>query len=218
MKNLYNLIIGILALAVIFLFIQLQSLKGSIKHSEGDENKQEVKPAISGNISAASAEKLPDARIAYVNIDSLNAKYAYISDNDKNLKARQMALEGVIQSMTQKFQQDYESAQQSAKAGILPPAEMEAKKASLERQQRDIEAKQVQMENLQVELQEKNEKMKSDIKEMLLGLFKDKFDYILSYSNSLPTILLVNPKLDITNQVVEALNADYRAKKSNPKK
>jgi hypothetical protein len=41
-----------------------------------------------------------------------------------------------------------------------------------------------------------------------------RFDYVLSYSDLIPTILLTNPKLDITPQVLLGLNAEYNAKKA----
>ncbi len=215
MKNVLYAVIGGLAICVGILFYQVQGLKENAGSGKEENTVAEVTKAKNDIVASA---KLPDAKIAYINIDSLNEKYLFIAEADKNLRGRQQALEATIQSLTQKFQQDYESAQQSAQAGIMPQAELEAKKVQLERQQREIESKQIQMENLQVELQEKNEKMKSDIKNLLHNYYKDKYDYILTYSNTVPTILLANPLLDITNQVVEVLNNEYKAKKNNSKK
>jgi outer membrane protein len=216
MKNLSYAISAGLAICVGILFYQVQSLKSG----EGEAEKQEptLEDVKKANTEIIAKAKTPDAKIAFINIDSLNEKYLFIADADKNLRGRQQALEAQIQSLTQKFQQEYEAAQQSAQAGIMPPNELEAKKAQLERQQREIEGKQIQMENLQVELQDKNEKMKDDIKKLLTNYYKDKFDYILTYSNAVPTILLANPMFDITNQVVEVLNNEYKAKKQSQKK
>jgi outer membrane protein len=120
--------------------------------------------------------------------------------------------------MSQKFQENYESAQQSAQAGILPPAEMESKKRELEQQQREIENKQIQMDNLALEMQEKNDELQNNVKAFLADYNQGKYDYIMAYTNTVPTILLANPKLEITNQVLDALNTQYKNAKNNQKK
>jgi len=162
----------------------------------------------------ASTDKLPEARIAFVNIDTLNENYLFISDYVKVLKNKRLALESQLESLSIKFQQDYESAQQSAQSGIMPPAELENKKRDLERQQRELENKQIQMDKLAVEMQEKNEELQQQVKDFLIRFNDGKYDYIMAYTNTVPTILLANPKLEITAQVLDALNTEYKNKKS----
>lgn len=212
MKNVLYAVIAVLAICVGVLFYQVQSLKKSIGGSseENTETKEVKKPVI---INSAS-DPLPNAKIAYINIDTLNEGYLFISDYVKVLKNKRIALETQMQAMSQKFQEDYESAQQSAQAGLLPPAEMENKKRELERQQRELENKQIQMDKLALDMQEKNEQLQRDVKDFLMQNYDGKYDYILAYTTAVPTILLTNPKLEITYQVLEALNNDYKNKKS----
>ncbi|MCX7728463.1 MAG: OmpH family outer membrane protein, partial [Bacteroidia bacterium] len=99
-----------------------------------------------------SASSLPETKIAYINIDTLNEKYLYISDYVKVMKKRKETLEAQLQSMMATFQQDYENFQQSAQAGIAPQAELEKQKRKLEQQQKEIQNKQLQMDNLALEL------------------------------------------------------------------
>jgi outer membrane protein len=216
MKNVLYGIMAVLAICVGILFYQVQSLKSTLQGGfEKESNDTKPKTQV---ISSSSDVKLPDARIAYINIDTLNENYLMIADYVKVLKSRRVVLEAQIQSLTQKFQQDYESAQQSAQAGILPPAELEAKKIQLERQQSEIGNKQMQMDNLGQEMQEKNEELQREVKNFLVSYNQGKYDYIMAYTSSVPTILLANPKLEITNQVLQVLNADYKNKKNNQKK
>ena len=212
MKNVLYAVIAVLAICVGVLFYQVQSLKKSIGGSsdESTETKEVKKPVI---INSAS-DPLPNAKIAYINIDTLNEGYLFISDYVKVLKNKRIALETQMQAMSQKFQEDYEAAQQSAQAGLLPPAEMENKKRELERQQRELENKQIQMDKLALDMQEKNEQLQRDVKDFLMQNYDGKYDYILAYTTAVPTILMTNPKLEITYQVLEALNNDYRNKKS----
>jgi ABC-type molybdate transport system substrate-binding protein len=73
--------------------------------------------------------------------------------------------------------------------------------------------KELQMQNLGIELEEKNMELNKNVKQFLAKFNNGKFDYILSYSDLMPTILLTNPKLDITPEVLSGLNEEYNAKK-----
>jgi len=215
MKNVLYGIVAVLAICIGILFYQVQSLKGGATDTSEskDGNKEIKKPVI---INSAS-DPLPKGSIAYINIDTLNEKYLFISDYVKVLKNKRIALETQMQAMSQKFQEDYEAAQQSAQAGLLPPAEMENKKRDLERQQRELENKQIQMDKLAMDMQEKNEQLQNDVKQFLLVNYDGKYDYIMAYTAAVPTVLLANPKLEITYQVLDALNKEYLNSKSTKK-
>ncbi len=216
MKNVLYAIIAALAICVGILFYQVNSLKnggGAATQTGSDKDKEVKKPVI---INSAS-DPLPNAKIAYINIDTLNEKYLFISDYVKVLKNKRIALESQMQVMSQKFQEDYEAAQQSAQAGLLPPAEMENKKRDLERQQRELENKQIQMDKLAMDMQEKNDQLQRDVKNFLVQNYDGKYDYIMAYTAAVPTILLANPKLEITYQVLDALNTAYTNNKSSKK-
>lgn len=206
MKNLSLILNGILAIAVAILFYQVHSLKSSgIQEAPSDLS---VKPIITSNTTLA------DSKIAYINTDSINEHYAYIADFTKVIRAKKSNLEAQLQGMTAKFQQDYEAFQQSAQAGIAPQAELMKTEENLKRQQQDLANKELQMQNLGVELEEKNAELNRNVKDFLKVFNNGRFDYVLSYSDLMPTILLTNPKLDITPQVLEGLNAEYNAKKA----
>ena len=216
MKNVLYAIIAVLAICVGVLFYQVNSLKnggGTATENTSDKEKETKKPVI---INSAS-DPLPNAKIAYINIDTLNEKYLFISDYVKVLKNKRIALESQMQVMSQKFQEDYEAAQQSAQAGLLPPAEMENKKRDLERQQRELENKQIQMDKLAMDMQEKNDQLQKDVKDFLMENYDGKYDFIMAYTIAVPTILLANPKLEITYQVLDALNTEYLKNKSAKK-
>ncbi len=172
---------------------------------------------FTNSVASSPSTPLPDTKIAFVNIDTLNEKYLYIADYVKMMKKRKDALEAQLQSMMTNFQQEYESFQQSVQAGIAPQAELEKQKRKLEQQQKDIQNKQLQMDNLALELQEKNEQLQKDIKEFMKRFNNGKYDYILSYSDALPNVLFANPQYDITKEVLEALNKEYLEKNKTNK-
>jgi outer membrane protein len=208
MKNLSFIINGILVVAVAILFYQVHSLKnsGDVSSQNEVENKN---PII-----VTSASNLADAKIAYINTDSINEHYAYIADFTKVLKSKKSVIESQMQTLTTRFQKDYESFQQSAQAGIASEADLMKQKTNLERQQQDIANKELQMQNLGIELEEKNIELNKNVKDFLAKYNNGKFDYVLSYSDMMPTILLVNPKLDITNDILKGINQEYKNKKN----
>jgi outer membrane protein len=214
MKNLSLILNGVLAVAVAILFYQVHTLKSALMPaSETETTDTQVKPIIT-----SGPTNLTDAKIAYVNTDSINEHYAYIADFTKVLRGKKSSLEAQMESMTIKFQNDYQAFQQSAQAGIAPQGELMKAEENLKRQQQDLANKELQMQNLGVELEEKNMELNKNVKEYLLRYNNGKFDYILSYSDLLPTILLTNPKLDITGDVLKGLNEEYKVNKDKAKK
>jgi hypothetical protein len=55
--------------------------------------------------------------------------------------------------------------------------------------------------------------VRKDLAKFLDQFNAGRYDYILPYSGTLTQTLYVNPKLDVTQQVVAGLNAAYKAKK-----
>lgn len=208
MKNLSLIINGVLAIAVAILFYQVHSLKnGAAIAVDAEVGNQAVAPVITSNTTLA------DSKIAYVNTDSINEHYQYIADFTKVIRNKKASLESQMQSMTAKFQAEYEAFQQSAQAGVAPQSELQKQQASLERQQQELANKELQMQNLGIELEEKNMELNKSVKDYLVKINNGRFDYILSYSDLMPTILLTNPKLDITTEVLKGINEEYNAKK-----
>jgi outer membrane protein len=211
MKNLSLILNGVLAIAVAILFYQVNGLKNQTESTQSNE--------VTGSEGTTQAliesnTNLSDAKIVFVNTDSINEKYNYISDFTKTIRARKSALEAQMESMTLKFQQDYQSYQQSAQAGIASQADLMRQEESLKRQQNELANKELQMQNLGIELEEKNEELNNNVKVFLKKINNGRFDYILSYSDLVPTILLTNPKLDITAEVLKGLNEEYASKKT----
>ncbi len=203
----------ILLIAVSWLFYQNHQLR-TTKHSPTTTAVSSTASQETNNTSE-DLKPLPDAKIAFINVDALNDQYLYISDYVKVIKTKKQAIEAQLQSLMAQFQKDYEEFQQSVQAGIAPPAELEKQKKKLELQQKDIQNKQLQMDNLGLELQEKNEQLQKDVKEFLKKLNNGKYDYILSYSEAIPSIMYAGESFDITKQVVEGLNKEYLEKKGN---
>lgn len=147
------------------------------------------------------------ARIAYVNIDSLQEKYGYWKTETEALASEQAKLEAEIQSAAQKLQNDYMALQQKAQSGTLSEAEGRATQQRLAQAQQQLENRRAtlseQFQNKQVAF---SERLQKNIDEYLEIFNKDKkYDFILSYSKA-GQILHANKALDITEEVLKGLN------------
>jgi len=215
MKQLPLILNGVLIIAVAALFYMSMSLKKNVEAlgTTPQPNVLQTPATLSAN-----NVDLKDAKIAYLNIDSLDFKYQYIVDNSKEYANKQAAIEGQLNSMATKFQADYQEFQQAAQAGIKGEAELNKQKAQLEQEQADAAAKQKQLENLGEEVGKKRVDMLKKVSDFIAKYNNGKFDYILAYTTSnISSVLYAKPGLDITKEIVDGLNAEYKATKQGKK-
>lgn len=175
-----------------------------------------------GPVKAASAKNDSlRVRIAYVNIDSLEANYEYLKSKQKELEARKESMSNELQRSQKRFQEDYLAVQRKAQAGTLTQAEYEAAEKRLRQMSQSLESREASLtEELLKEQDDFNRDLKKRLDDFLSEYNEDKdYDYILSYSNVVNNILLANESLDITNEVIEGMNKEYaKTSKSTDKK
>ena len=213
-----SLIINIVLIAAIAILFYLNiSLKKNVEALGGMQNPASVlqTPATL----SANNVNLKDAKIAYLNIDSLDYKYQYITDNSKEYASKQAALENQLNSMAAKFQADYQDFQQAAQAGVRGEAELNKQKSQLEQQQLDVAAKQKQIENLGEEIGKKRGDMLKKVSDFIAKYNNGRYDYILAYTTAnISSVLYAKPGLDITKEIVDGLNTEYKTLKSSSTK
>ncbi len=162
---------------------------------------------------ATNTGSLKDAKIAYLNIDSLDFQYEFIQDNSKEMRARQAGLEGQYNSMVAKFQADYQELQQAAQAGLRSEAELTKEKTRLEQMQYEIASKEKQMQGLTEEVAKKQGEMLRKVSEFIARFNNGRYDYILAYTANVSSVLYAKPGLDLTREILTGLNTEYRAAK-----
>ena len=218
MKQVSLIINIVLVAAVAVLFYMNISLKKNVEALGGATSNPAAVLQTPATLAANNVD-LKDAKIAYLNIDSLDYKYQYIIDNSKEYAAKQINLENQLQSMAAKFQSDYQDFQQAAQAGVRGEAELNKQKAQLEQQQYDAAAKQKQLENLGEEVAKKRGEMLKKVSDYIARFNNGKYDYILAYTTAnISSVLYAKPGLDLTKQIVDGLNAEYKTAKQGTKK
>jgi outer membrane protein len=151
----------------------------------------------------------PTGKIAYVDMDTLEAKYDYLKAKKSELEKKTAALDAEVGKMAQNLQNEYAAFQKKAQAGTLTQAEGEAGQKRLGEMQQNIETRR---QTLGAQLMKEQEAFTKDLQSKLdaylLKYNADKgYDYILSYAKG-GSILFANKALDITADVIKGMNAE----------
>jgi len=148
-------------------------------------------------------------KIAYVNIDTLEANYELLKSKREEFKKKQEQMEGQLQHDFDEMNADAEAVNKKAQANTLTQIEYEAAQKRLGQMQRSLQTrKQTLADQLMKEQEDFNKDLKARLDAFLEEYNKTKqYDYVLSYSYAGSSLLYVNKKLDITKDVVDGMNA-----------
>lgn len=179
------------------------------------QNKNNPSGTTKTSTPATSNQDKQGVTIAYVNIDTLEAKYIYFKESKEAFEKRQAAAEAQIKNAASQFQNDYINFQKKVQSGAMSQTEGEATQEKLAKMQQDLEAKRQNLTNqLMDEQNQFTQKLQNQLDSFLTIYNKDKhYDYIFSHVKG-GGILLANPAYDITNDVVSEMNKAYRSKAS----
>lgn len=202
---------AVLVVAVAFLFFKVNDLNSTSKESSSDAIKEEQKPAeVPAAKKIEQVGNVPTGKIAFVNIDKLNDQSLEILDLVAETKRRKSIIESSMESLNLQYNKEVEEFQTSQKAGIASQGELEAKARKIQGLETEAQNKQLQMDNLSLDINEKNNHFQKSVREFLIKWNSGKYDYILSYSESIPSMLLGNTTLEITNEIILELNSQYK--------
>lgn len=170
------------------------------------------KPAETGKL--VVQKSAGSTSVVFVNIDTLNAKYEFVKNLSSDLEATGKKLQTEILNEQTSLEKDAANFQQQVQANTIP--EDKAKKmyeVLMQRQQALVEKK----DRYTQQVADKELKMHQTLLDTVDAFLKrynrsTKYDYILGYSRA-GEILLANDTLDITDDVVKALNEQYKEKK-----
>lgn len=216
-----KIIIGVnvvLIAAVGFLFYKVNDLSNpSTEKTETTEETKTDQKSVETKTVTTPVGNAPTGKIAFVNIDVLNDKSLEVIDLIAESKRKKNSIEASVESLSMQYQKKVEEFQMSQKAGIAPQSELEAKAREIQAIEKEAQNKQIQMDNLSIDIGEKNASFQKNVKDFLIKWNNGKYDYILSYSDAVPTMLLGNATLDITDQIVTQFNDEYKQRKGKKK-
>jgi outer membrane protein len=206
MKNINYIINGILAAAVIVLFVLQFS---------GDRSAASLKTSKASGTTAEQPENaIPagEVAIAYFDIDSVMANWTLYTDVQEKLAAKQRQLETDFDSKSQSFMKRVEDAQYKIQRGLVTRAEAEQLQQQLATEEQNLMGLQT---NYSTELQEeavvRNRQMIDNIERYVEEYNRDKgYSFIFSYSFG-GNLMYGDAAYNITQEIIEGINKAYPA-------
>jgi len=199
MKNSNYIINGILILAVIVLFmLQLKGGKGGVKQLE-----------TAGITTESMGSHLP---IAYIRTDSLLLKYKFSIDLNNSLLKKVEDRKLAINQKADKLNKDYTDFQQKAQMNAFISQERQAQEQDkLIRQKQELDNLASQADK---ELSAEQVQVIQQIQDTIITALKafnipKKYQLILSNAGTDNILYAADDSYDITNEVLEFLNARY---------
>jgi outer membrane protein len=172
-------------------------------------NKSQPEPVISAGNSGQPVSN--NLRMAYFNLDSLEAHYQYFKDVLEQVKGKENEMNAELNSMEKNYQKKITEWQK--KAPTMSQAEGQEAQQEYAQMQQNY---QMRKQTLQESLLKHNEDLKADIRKKIEDFLKEYnkakgYNYIISYdANSF--IYLKDTANNITNDLVGGLNAAYKKK------
>lgn len=176
-----------------------------------------------GNKQAAPAapSTVGGARIAWVNIDTLEEHYDLLKQRREEFRKRKDQMEGELQQSAQQMQAKAMDVQKKAQSGALTQSEYEAAQKQYMAMQQSLESRNQSLtEQLMKEQEDMNKELKKTLDIFLEKYNKDKnYDFILSYTASGGSpIMYANKAYEITNEVIKGMNAEPKPATKEEKK
>lgn len=214
MKNILIALNALLLLAVAFLYYQQFS---------GDQINEDRSPTADSSVASVSPvmpmseiASLPKgASVVFINSDSLFEHYEYAKKAKVSGEGRVEAARKSLQAKEAALQKDYEDYMEKAQKGMYSQEEVFKIEADLKRRYEEI-----------MKLAEGQDKILDQLDESKQDALKKIYDYIsrfnkqhgyvcaLAYTRSGGVVVGVSDSLDVTRQVIEGLNAEYKATQS----
>jgi len=200
----------ILSIAVIILFY----LHFSSSKIEG-KTQEETIDSLAKSINTTQAQK--ESKIVYVNSDSLFEKYEYYKKVKVDAEKKINGFEANYNQMQKSLATDYNDYIDKAGKGLYSKDQSEKIEADLKKRNTALE----NMEKQYPYLQDQAAKELADVQNRLYTFFKsfsqtNGYSCILTFNTRGEGALGINDELDITQQVINALNFEYQQSLKNP--
>ena len=176
--------------------------------------------ASDGTTAAPTNTEVATAKpeIVYVNSDSLLANYEYFKDVRTRLQGKAEKKEKDLRAQAESFQKEVQRFQQNAAS--MTQQQAAATEQRLMQKQQQLQALQQSSGNeLMTEESEEMNKIYDRVEEYLKQLSTEQgYKMVLTYQRGNSAILYGDSTLDVTSQVVDALNKTYASEKAEAEK
>ncbi len=215
--NKIGIIVGAIALALAgYLAVSLASLQKKYEalaleieeNTVQDSIRESVKPTLPDL--TVDESNLP---IAYVNRDILMEKYDYVNAITKELERKYNSANNSMIKAEKNFMAKVQDLQDKAQSGMINQAEYEKQATVLAQEEQSLmQRKQKHSLDLTKREQELGAKLQAKISDYLKKYSSEfNYSYIIT-TGGMSNVLYASDSLNITDEIIEGLNADYKAK------
>ncbi|MBQ6072470.1 MAG: OmpH family outer membrane protein [Bacteroidales bacterium] len=190
------LILSIIAVAaaVAALVVTLTTPKNTHKTVEAGESIQ----AVAGDI-------------VYVRLDTLMMQYDMYSDLQSSFEAKAQNVDTELNKKARKLESDIKNFENQINKGLLTRSAAEQQNNSLQQRQANLQTEAAQK---QQELAEESQVLLNQVMYAIKTYLEEynkehNFAAILTTTDASNVVIVGAPALDITNEIVEGLNAEY---------
>ena len=162
---------------------------------------------------------IPAGTIVYLQIDSLISSLDLFHDLRSDWEVKAKKADDDLTKQARAFDRDYNDWLEKAQKGLITTSQRETQATQLESRQRELQQLSQQK---QMELAEEEQVVLNNVlNEINIYLTtynqEHNFTLILTTSGNPGTIIVGNPSLDITKDIITGLNARYAAQRNRKK-
>ena len=193
-------------------FCATLALCASCGNNPGKEPVEEIQEPITTEQNGFNGE----LKVAYIQVDTLMSEYLLAEELRNTFQAKANKAERELNAKAQKLEQDMLDAQEKIQKGLVTRATAEQLQQTLMQQQQELmNSRDKIMADLAEEEQVMNNRIYYAVMDYLAEYNADyKYSMIISTTASGP-ILHAHPSMNITQEVLEALNQKYNSEKSS---
>jgi outer membrane protein len=151
--------------------------------------------------------------IVFVNTDSVWNNYKFVEEKKKELEKYEKELRDQFDTRAAAFEKEYKNYLKEGTSGKLTLDQQKKKEAELGQKQQEIAEYEKSLSGQYLELQQKlnNQIQDSIISYIKKHNLKNNYTYVLGYSRN-SGILYAKDKYDITKEILQGLNKEYKSK------
>ncbi len=162
------------------------------------------------NQAVQAGETAPAGSIVYIQMDSLVNQYDMFNDLRSEFEAKVEAIQEDLRKKGNAFEKSANDFQNKLNKGLLTRSQAETQQQALMQREQDLRNLTGQK---QMEMQEEEAVMLRRVMDAIqtyLNKYNETHNYALILTSSASNPVIVgNPSLDITNDVLKGLNAEY---------
>ena len=168
-------------------------------------------PAATETLVTSTSEVMP---VAYLNVDSLLANYTFAQEASEKLMSKQEDARVKMNTKLRTFQNEVADFQRKLENNaFLSRERAEKEQQRLEKKEQELQELEAKLtQDIMIENQKLNQQLADSLNNFLKEFNADGRYHVILSNTAKDNVLMANEQYDITNDVVNGLNARYQKK------